>query len=80
MQGGGGAAHAPDADIIVTSNVLEHLEDYLEVARTLLARCGRLFIAMPYREQPMDREHVRSCDEVCLAPGSIAVQVAGMAQ
>ena len=59
----GEAAQAPEADIIVTSNVLEHLDDDIGVARTLLAKCQRLFVVVPYREWPLDAEHVRSYDD-----------------
>ena len=60
----GDATQIPDTDVIVTSNVLEHLDDDIGVARTLLARCRRLFIVVPYKEWPMDREHVRSYDDL----------------
>lgn len=58
----GEAAQAPEADIIVASNVLEHLDDDIGVARMLLAKCRHLFIVVPYREWPMDKEHVRNYD------------------
>ena len=63
----GGAAQAPEADIIVASNVLEHLDDDVGVARMLLARCRRLFVVVPYREWPRDKEHVRSYDDLSFA-------------
>lgn len=59
----GDVAQAPEADIVVTSNVLEHLDDDISVARMLLARCRQLFIVVPYREWPRDKEHVRSYDD-----------------
>lgn len=63
----GEAAQAPAAEVIVSSNVLEHLSDDVEVARTLLARCRLLFVAVPYREWPLDAEHVRSYDDSSFA-------------
>jgi len=54
----------PKVDVIIASNVFEHLSNDLEVARELLTRCGTLYIIVPYREQivPND-EHVNSYDE-----------------
>lgn len=59
----GEAAQAPETDIVVVSNVLEHLDNDVGVARMLLARCRHLFIVVPYRERPMNKEHVRSYDD-----------------
>ena len=42
----------PPVDIIIASNVFEHLSDHLEIARTLRARCCQLKIVVPYREYP----------------------------
>jgi cyclopropane fatty-acyl-phospholipid synthase-like methyltransferase len=49
----------PHADVIVCSNVLEHLKDDLAVAKTLQERCRLLLIVVPYREQYLIAEHVR---------------------
>lgn len=54
----GGIESVPLVDVIVASNVLEHLDDHLGVARALLARCKHLFITVPYMEQPLYFEHV----------------------
>lgn len=59
----GGPAQAPAADVTVVSNVLEHLDDDVETARRLLTKCKRLFVVVPYREWPLDKEHVRSYDD-----------------
>lgn len=37
-------------DVIYCSNVLEHFEQHLEIASTLLRHCRRLFIMTPYAE------------------------------
>lgn len=37
-------------DVIFCSNVLEHFEDYLAIARHLLRHCRWLFVMVPYRE------------------------------
>ena len=42
----------PPVDIIIASNVFEHLSDDLEIARTLCNRCDQLKIVVPYREYP----------------------------
>ena len=63
----GEAAQAPEADIIVTSNVLEHLNDDIGTVRALLAKCRCLFVVVPYREWPLDAEHVRSYDDSSFA-------------
>lgn len=54
----------PMVDIIIASNVFEHLSNDLEIARDLLDKCQTLYIIVPYREQivPND-EHVNSYDE-----------------
>lgn len=49
----------PSADVIVVSNVLEHLQNDIEVARSLLSKCGDLYVIVPYQEQYLIDEHVR---------------------
>jgi 2-polyprenyl-3-methyl-5-hydroxy-6-metoxy-1,4-benzoquinol methylase len=41
----------PSAEVIVCSNVLEHIKDDLAVASALQKRCRMLLIVVPYREQ-----------------------------
>jgi SAM-dependent methyltransferase len=53
----------PSTDVIIASNVLEHLSHDLEIARHLLSRCKFLYITVPYKEQPICSEHVNSYDE-----------------
>lgn len=50
-------------DIIVSSNVLEHLSNHLNVTKVLLSKCKELYITVPYREDPLCSEHVNSYDE-----------------
>jgi SAM-dependent methyltransferase len=54
----------PDVDIIISSNVFEHLSDDRDIAKSLLRKCRTLYIVVPYKEQivPND-EHVNSYDE-----------------
>ena len=43
----------PHADIIIASNVFEHLSDDRQVAETLLTACASLKIIVPYKEYPL---------------------------
>ena len=49
-------------DVIIASNVLEHLDEDIEVARILRGKCADLYIVVPYREAPLFGEHVHSYD------------------
>lgn len=49
-------------DVIIASNVLEHLDEDVEVARTLRGKCADLYVVVPYREAPLFGEHVHSYD------------------
>jgi len=56
----------PFADIIIASNVFEHITNYNEVAIRLLNKCKRLFIIVPYKQKLADNndsEHINSFDE-----------------
>lgn len=54
----------PDADVIVSSNVFEHLSNQMEVARYLLTKCSDLYIIVPYKEVLLlGTEYVNSYDE-----------------
>lgn len=55
--------NCPYADIIVASNVFEHLSDDVEIAKALLSKCKELYITVPYNELPLCSEHVRTYDE-----------------
>jgi hypothetical protein len=52
-----------DVDVVVCSNVVEHIEDDLGLVRQLLAHCAQLFVIVPYRERNLISEHLRSYDE-----------------
>lgn len=52
----------PKVDIIVCSNVLEHLDDDKGVVVQLLKRCKKLYIIVPYKEAPLSSEHIRFYD------------------
>lgn len=54
----------PAVDVIVASNVLEHLSDDQTIAKALLIRCRHLFIQVPYRQEIVPgTEHVNSYDD-----------------
>jgi len=55
--------NVPESDVIVASNVFEHLSDDLDVAKHLLSKCRSLFIIVPYKENPLHHEHVNTYDE-----------------
>ena len=59
----GDIAQVPVVDVIVCSNVIEHIEDDVALARQLLQRCARLLVVVPYRERDLISEHLRSYDE-----------------
>jgi SAM-dependent methyltransferase len=52
-----------DADIVIASNVLEHLTNDREVAKRLLSKCKSLYVTVPYKEWPLCSEHVNTYDE-----------------
>jgi len=54
----------PQVDVIIASNIFEHLSDDIRRAAHLLAKCHDLFIIAPYREAVTPgAEHVNSYDE-----------------
>lgn len=46
----GEAGSVPVSDVIIASNVLEHIEDDESIVYTLLAKCSLLYIIVPYKE------------------------------
>jgi len=56
-------SNVPESDVIVASNVFEHLSDDLDVAKHLLSKCRFLFIIVPYKECPLHPEHINTYDE-----------------
>jgi SAM-dependent methyltransferase len=60
----GDESQVPNVDIIIASNVFEHLSHDIAVARNLLGRCRELYVVVPYRELIVPGgEHVCSYDE-----------------
>ena len=53
--------NVPTVDVIISSNVFEHLTSDKQIARSLLEKCKDLFIVTPYRERIVPgTEHVNS--------------------
>ena len=66
----------PEADVIISSNVMEHLEDDIAAVDSLAGKCRDLYIIVPYREQHLIDEHLRAYDRESFAafqPVDIAV-------
>ena len=56
----------PAVDIIIASNVFEHLTDDKEVASELIIKCQQLYVIVPFNEQQHNdpiHEHINSYDE-----------------
>ena len=57
----GDYSDVPKCDVIICSNVMEHLDDDRAAASELIKRCHRLLIVVPFEErEPLCDEHVRS--------------------
>ena len=54
----------PNADVIISCAVFEHMSNQMDVVKHLLTKCADLFIVVPYKEviRP-NTEHVNSYDE-----------------
>jgi 2-polyprenyl-3-methyl-5-hydroxy-6-metoxy-1,4-benzoquinol methylase len=64
----GTAAAVPAADVVICSNVLEHLDNDLEVVEQLRARCRTLFVVVPFNEEVVPGgEHVRAYSRASFA-------------
>lgn len=54
----------PEVDVIIASNVFEHLPDDLKIAEYLKQKCKVLFIIVPYMEELAESgEHINRYDE-----------------
>jgi len=60
----GNHKNIPDnVDVIIASNVLEHISEDLIVAKHLLSCCKSLYIVVPYQESNLHPEHINRYDE-----------------
>jgi SAM-dependent methyltransferase len=55
--------NVPNTDIIIASDVLEHLNNDRDIVKHLLSKCKHLFVIVPYKETPLFIEHVNVYDE-----------------
>ena len=72
----GSAESMPVVDIVIASNVLEHISNDVEIAKEILKKTKELYVIVPYKEIQLIDEHVNSYDEKyfeSLKPISMAV-------
>lgn len=53
----------PAADVIIASNIMEHLDDDVAVAGALQRSCRDLYVIVPFEEQYLIDEHIRRYDK-----------------
>jgi SAM-dependent methyltransferase len=54
----------PDVDVIIASNIFEHLTNDVDIALHLLTKCSDLYIMVPYKEMIWPGgEHINAYDE-----------------
>jgi len=61
----GDVSVVPSVDVIIASNVLEHLSDDKNIAKILLGKCNYLYVIVPFREQlnlEGNSEHINTYD------------------
>jgi len=58
----GSAGEIPFVDVIISSNVFEHLSDDAQVLKTIYSKANTIYIIVPYREYPLSVEHVNTYD------------------
>ena len=71
----GDISAVPEVDIIVCSNVLEHLDDDSDVVAQLLRKCKTLYVIVPYKEHPLSSEHIRGYDDNSFSKFAVARKV-----
>ena len=62
----GSIEDVPLVDVIISSNVFEHLSNDIEIAEQLAAHCKKLYIIVPYNEpisSLKETEHINTYDE-----------------
>ncbi len=65
----------PICNVVITSNVLEHLDNDQEVVQKLLYQCDRLFVIVPYQEQYLCSEHIRTYSDDSFSKFSVIRKV-----
>ena len=59
----GSAKEIQFVDVIISSNVFEHLSDDTQVLKNICLKANIIYIIVPYREHPLSVEHVNTYDE-----------------
>lgn len=59
----GDVKEVPNVDVIIASNVLEHISNDEAVIASLLSKCSQLYIFVPYKKRPLCSEHVNYYDK-----------------
>ncbi len=59
----GSVEDIPFVDIIISSNVFEHLTSDEDIAKAIIQKTNKLYIIVPYQEMPLMIEHVNSYSE-----------------
>ena len=59
----GDVEEVPNVDVIIASNVMEHINNDEAVVASLLKKCSQLYIFVPYKERPLCSEHVNYYDK-----------------
>mgnify|MGYP000956198748 CR=1 FL=1 len=63
----GGYDSVPQSDVIVASNVIEHIKEERLTVEALLSKCTELYVFVPYMENPLCSEHVNYYDDTSFA-------------
>ena len=53
----------PQVDVIIASNIFEHLSNDNEVIQNILSKCNDLYVIVPYKEYPLHSEHLNTYHE-----------------
>ena len=53
----------PNVDVIIASNVMEHISDDKKIISKMLSKCCELYIIVPYKENPLCSEHINYYDK-----------------
>ena len=61
--GCGGYDQVNEKDVIIASHVMEHLTDDRSIVKSLLSKCRLMYVIVPYKENPLYREHVNYYEE-----------------
>lgn len=72
----GSVESMPFVDIVIASNVFEHISNDINIAKEILKKTKKLYIIVPYEEENLINEHINHYDEKYfsdLKPESITI-------